>query len=1490
VWWGEWILWVAVERVYGETGGFFIFQITSKRYGNFNHRGCLLVFKSFAMRSEIPLWGELMNEIVDAIKTKIRLLNKEVESAWREDWNNICDEITPIKKMTVRPQLEKFEKITIALVRTKAASMFKEVSHVILESGIAFDQKSIDELRTCVLHHFAENDYLKRLDAYIDAVERKFVRYGLVFDKQEWRTDLLESAFQVGIVNTIRDVKADLQADFILLATIKQNSSSENPGGLRSFFQCLELKPNFYGIGLNLNAIIDKALNTKTAKNICGCLIFMFVLQIISSAFAYTNLERCTIDYKAGKYSEAFYFCLKEAEAGDSEAQRMLSFIYSYDKSGIKNDLVESMKWLRKSAEQGNADACMDLGNRFQLGYDCAVVNDAEALRWYLKAADKGNCNALLSLFIMYSQGTSGVRKDEVQANKWLNEAIKQAEMQGDASILSDIANYFKEGILIKQDDAIANDLLGKAVKFYRKAADQGDVYAQNNLGNLYDSGKGVKQDYVEAVNWYRKAAEKGNPYGQYRLGWAYENAHGVKQDLAEALNWYRKSAAQGDADAQNSLGDMYDSGKGVKQDYAEAVNWYRKSAEQGNAYAQYRLGWAYANGQGVKQDQAEALNWYRKSAEQGYVNSQYNLGDAYYNGTGAKQDYVEAINYYRKAAEQGNASAQNNLGFMYANGQGVKQDPVEAVKWYRKAVEQGHVTADMEQCIDLARSTIEAKIARKELAKFPDFFSLAPKPAPAVEAPKAVFAVDNPIEATLSPFPACTLAAEQGDPIAQMILGFCYREGLEGRKDKDKAENLFKMAVDRYKSAAEKDDVKAQFELGSLYAAGEVTKQDTVEARKWFGVGVAGLRNSAEKGNENDQFRLGSIYAEGKLVQQDFAEAVKWYRKVAEKGVRTAQLELGKMYFWGLGVKQDLQEAEKWFSLISGNKYGVCSEYIKIAKSYLYGEDGLPQDETAAISWFKKAIVIDKDRVGRVLFAIGEKFLDNNKEVEAQKWLDWSITLGSEQLLSSKAFRYYYNDNYAEAAKWYRILAAHGDAYSQGRIGSFYKNGKGVKQDFIEAEKWLRMAANQGDAFSQNQLGDLYYEGQGVKKNFSSAIDWYKKAADQGNEYAQYNLGFMYRNGEGVPKNYSEAAKLFQKSADMGYSAAQLSLGVAYYYGEGVAVDKVQTLAWFTLAAANNNIEAAKSRDSVEKELKPIEVSKAQQLAAKLQTDIDKRTDPENRLRQFVLDQNKPSKQTVKTFLPPLLPAPSYKPAFTPNDIAVIIGIEKYRAVPPTEYAAADAGMVRDYLKALGIPERNIEFLADDRATLSDIRKVIETKIPNMVKANSRVIVYYAGHGAPGAARGESYLVPYDGDPSFLADTAYPLSRLYDRLSRLKAKEVLVILDSCFSGAGGRSVLAKNTRPLVMVKETPPPSSKSMIVLTSSRGSQITTSLSEVGHGAFTYFFLRALQEGNRDIGEVFAYLNPRVTEEAKRQNVDQTPTISPAPDKLKGRFLFAR
>ena len=130
--------------------------------------------------------------------------------------------------------------------------------------------------------------------------------------------------------------------------------------------------------------------------------------------------------------------------------------------------------------------------------------------------------------------------------------------------------------------------------------------------------GNGVPQDYDEAVKWYRKAAEQGNAMAQNNLGDAYENGHGVPQDYDEAVKWYRKAVEQGEALAQSNLGNCYENGYGVMQDYDEAVKWWRKSAEQGNEYGQYGLGRCYENGYGVMLDYEEAEKWYRKAAEQG--------------------------------------------------------------------------------------------------------------------------------------------------------------------------------------------------------------------------------------------------------------------------------------------------------------------------------------------------------------------------------------------------------------------------------------------------------------------------------------------------------------------------------------------------------------------------------------------------------------------------------------------------------------------------------------------------------------------------------------------------------------------------------------------------------------------------------------------------------------------------------------------------------
>ena len=245
----------------------------------------------------------------------------------------------------------------------------------------------------------------------------------------------------------------------------------------------------------------------------------------------------------------------------------------------------------------------------------------------------------------------------------------------------------------------------------------------------------------------------------------------------------------------------------------------------------------------------------------------------------------------------------------------------------------------------------------------------------------------------------------------------------------------------------------------------------------------------------------------------------------------------------------------------------------------------------------------------------------------------------------------------------------------------------------------------------------------------------------------------------------------------------------------------------------------------------------------------------------------------------------PDFKSPPMENDIAVVIGIEKYRSIPKSDYSRNDAGVVKDYLKALGFQERNINFLPDEQASLSDIKKTIETWLPNRAKKNSRVVIYYSGHGAPEPKTGDAYLVPFDGDPNYLEDTGYSLKRLYDKLGKLQAAEVIVLLDSCFSGSGGRSVLAKGARPLVMMVDTSVLSSN-MAVLSATQGTQISTSSPEKGHGVFTYYFLKALKDGKKDIAEIYEYIKPQVEDEAKQLNVQQSPSISPDVEKLKGRF----
>ena len=609
-----------------------------------------------------------------------------------------------------------------------------------------------------------------------------------------------------------------------------------------------------------------------------------------------------------------------KANAGDSEAIYKLAVKYFYG-NGVPEDKNKAIELYRKSADQGNAEAQNALGECYAKG-DGILENKAEAVKWYRKAAEQGLAEAQYNFGKCYLDDTfassSDIKKFPVPLRvksglKW----IRKAAEQGNLNAQKDLGNFIFFLCSSKPQDnleevgtSIASVFFdlpldkAEAVKWIRKAAEQGDSESQDKLGDCYYNGDGIPKDYSEAVKWYRKAAEQGNYYAQLKLGDCYFKGDGVLQDKTEAEKWYCKVAENGFM-TQYGLGNRFYEGYNAPQDFSEAVKWFHKAAEQGDSNAQYKLGICYYYGKGVPQDNVEAIKWWRKAAKYEGSWDQCELGSRFYNGNGVPQDYSEAVKWFRKAIVQGNIDAQYNLGICYYYGTGVPKNEAEGLKWIRQSAEQDNASA---QCF-LGNYYYYGKgfIFRTGQNK-----------------PEAIKWYRK--------------AAEQGNSAAQLNLGDCYFEDYGNTQNKPEA-------IKWYRKAAEQGNCEAQLKLGDCYYKGNGVLQNKSEAVRWY-------RKAAEQRKYEAQLKLGDCYYKGDGVPQDKAEAEKWYRKVAEWGA-WAQNDLGDRFLKGEDVPQDKAKAVKWYRKAAEQNH--TNSQLKLGDCYFNG-DGVPQDKAEAIKWYRKA------------------------------------------------------------------------------------------------------------------------------------------------------------------------------------------------------------------------------------------------------------------------------------------------------------------------------------------------------------------------------------------------------------------------------------------------------------------------------------------------------------------------------------------------------
>ena len=158
---------------------------------------------------------------------------------------------------------------------------------------------------------------------------------------------------------------------------------------------------------------------------------------------------------------------------------------------------IEMMKCC-KAAERGDAIAQYRLGSCYSNG-DGVETNKVEAVKWCRKAAEQGEGHAQFMLGMFYYFG-DGVNQNKEEATKWFDAIQEQDPLM-----------QYACGCKFLEVKGIAPELTKEAVKWFRKAAEQGEARAQFMLSMCHFNGVGITQDKTEAVKWLQKADKQGH-------------------------------------------------------------------------------------------------------------------------------------------------------------------------------------------------------------------------------------------------------------------------------------------------------------------------------------------------------------------------------------------------------------------------------------------------------------------------------------------------------------------------------------------------------------------------------------------------------------------------------------------------------------------------------------------------------------------------------------------------------------------------------------------------------------------------------------------------------------------------------------------------------------------------------------------------------------------------------------------------------------------
>ena len=445
----------------------------------------------------------------------------------------------------------------------------------------------------------------------------------------------------------------------------------------------------------------------------------------------------------------------------------------------------------------------------------------------------------------------------------------------------------------------------------------------------------------------------------------------------------------------------------------------------------------------------------------------------------------------------------------------------------------------------------------------------------------------------------------------------------------------------------------------------------------------------------------------------------------------------------------------------------------------------------------------------------------------------------------------------------------------------------------------WMQ-TAEAGDADAQANVGEIFERGLGGEPNYDAAFIWYEKAAKQGNARAQFNLGTLYEQGLGVPKSkllalnwyrkawgLEEDSLIYQSAASDAKAQLRASLERDLKQKDGqIGLLKKQMAALqdkVTVATASRakKVEGEK----IEQELGQLkgwvaDLEKERLLAQNKYDQLPRFREPGNKLASIQQTQGEVSALTLKG-----MEFGKY--------YALIIGNQNYQRIDDLLTPYSDAQRAKDILeKQYGF---NVTMLLD--ADNTTVMKAIN-ELNKVVTEKDNLLIFYAGHGSR-IRNGDfetGYWLPVNANMP--PDDTYwiPNEFVTRHLSRLPAKRVIVVADSCYAGllSSAPGYLFVGDKPNYNEEYIRYKLPKKSRLLLSSGGDQPVLDNAGSGHSVFARAFLDVLEKSSEVISgpELFLAVRKQVKSQAEKFGFEQIPefkAIKGAGHEV-GDFFFVR